>query len=156
MREYVTNIAIVFFVLCWFYGIAWLVTRGWRDISKHYKLAGIYTGKKYYFRSGSFAGANFGCFLILGGNRQGAYLSTIIPRHLCPPLFIPWNNIVGIERRGLIFRKIELKIEKDYNKSEVNNYISRNMAEKLEYLSDGEWTYKHATKRIIFGKDEYR
>jgi hypothetical protein len=150
-----TNIAIALFALCWFYGIAWLITRGWRDVSKHYKFAGIYTGKKYYFRSGSFAGVKFGCFLILGGNHQGAYLSTMMPNQLCPPLLIPWNEITGIERRGLISRNVELTLAKDYIKSAVNNYISRNMADKLESLSEGEWTYKHATKRVIFGKDEY-
>jgi hypothetical protein len=156
MSDYLTSIAIAFFALCWFYGIAWFITRGWRDVSKHYKLNGIYTGKKYYFRSGSFAGAKLGCFLILGGNRQGAYLSTIMPRHLCPPLLIPWNDIVGVEHRGLISRKIELTLANDYKKSEVYNYISRNMADKLESLSEGQWSYKHATKRVIFGKDEYR
>lgn len=156
MSTYVTNVAIAFLALCWFYGIAWFITRGWRDVSKHYKFSGIYIGKKYYFRSGSFAGTNFGCFLIFGGNHQGAYLSTLMPRHLCPPLLIPWEDIIGIERRGFISRKIELRLANDYKKSEVYNYISRSMADKLEYLSDGKWTYKHATQRVLFGKDEYR
>ena len=156
MKTYVTVIAVTLFALCWFYGIVWFITRGWRNISKHYKFAGIYTGKKYYFRFGNFAGAKLGCFLILGGNRKGAYLSTLMPRHLCPPLFIPWEDIIGIERRGLISKRVELRLSDDFNKSGAFNYISRNMADKLEYLSKGKWSYKHATKSILLGKDEFR
>ncbi len=152
--EFITNLCVAFFIIAWFYGIAWAITRGWRELAKYYRFSGIYTGNRYRFRTGSLAGANFGCFLIAGGNRQGAYFSTLLPSHLCPPLLIPWEDITGIERRGILSRTVELKLANDIKKSEVFNSISGRLADRLEKLSEGIWSYKHATRRVIFGKDE--
>lgn len=156
MIEYLIRIAIAVFILLSFYGIARLVTRGWREVSGHYGFSGIFSGKKYYFRSGSFAGSNFGWLLIIGGNRDGMYLSAVMPSRLCPPLLIPWDDITGVERRGLLTREVELRFVHDYRKSQENNCISSAMAGKLEVASSGRWTYRHATRRVILGKDEYR
>jgi hypothetical protein len=156
MSGYAARIGIALFALCWFYAIARLITRGWREVSKYYLLTGLYTGKKYYFRTGSFAGANYGCLLIIGGNHRGMYLSALMPSHLCPPLLIPWDDITAIERRGLLTREVELRFVHDYERSDTYNYISRRLAVRLEAASGGRWTYMSAGKGVIFGNDEYR
>ena len=71
MDEFLLEMSIALFAIGFFYSIAWAITKGWRELAESYQVLGIYTGKRYLFRSGSLAGANFGCLLIIGGNHQG-------------------------------------------------------------------------------------
>jgi hypothetical protein len=129
-----------------------VLTKGWRELSKSYKLLGIYSGKRYYFRSGIIAGGVYGIILIIGGNRYGAYLSTLLPSMFCPPLLIPWDKFTGVEFHSFRGRNVRLTIIRDIEKSkdfhniiekwEDFNYISVNIADKLEKLSEGRWSYK--------------
>jgi hypothetical protein len=152
--QWIGHSAIAVIVFCGFFAIVWYVTRGWRELSKSYRHPGIYSGRRYYLRTGNIAGAEYGLVLIVGGNREGAYFSTLLPSRLCPPLLIPWADLTGIERRGLTVRHVELSVKKDVRNSNVVNYVSANIADKLEALSEGAWSYKHSQKKTIFRKDD--
>ena len=95
-------------------------------------------------------------FIDSGRGSSTEYLSILLPSRLCPPLLIPWDDISDIEHCGLTGRRVELRSTIENNKQGINHHISDNFTDILEALFEGRWTYKHATKYGIFGKDEYR
>lgn len=75
--------------------IFWLITRGWRELAKIYPLSIPFTGEQWYFQNGEIASGRYGYLLIIGGDLRGAYFSTFLPAALCPPIFVPWEEIKG-------------------------------------------------------------
>jgi hypothetical protein len=130
--------------------ILWLSTRGWRDLARVYPLRFPFSGRRWFFQSARLGDGKFGGVLIVGSDHSGVYFSTIFPATLCPPIFIPWNEIEGLERKGILTRLVQLKFAQW---SERDQYISGRLADKLEEAAAGAWTYQRSQKKSFFGKD---
>lgn len=68
---------------------------GWRILSRDYRAAAPFEGKKFWFKSGALRRwTNYNNCLVVGANRYGLYLSVLpIFRVGHPSLFIPWTDI---------------------------------------------------------------
>lgn len=130
--------------------IFWLITRGWRELAKIYPLTIPFTGERWYFQTGEIAGGKYGYMLIIGGDLRGAYFSNSFPAALCPRIFVPWEEIKGVEHRGILVRYVQLEFLKA--PQQVHS-ISGRLADKLERASGGIWDYQRADKTVFFGKD---
>ena len=131
--------------------LSWFISRGWRDLATAYRLNDQFSGERWFFRTGVIADTTYGCLLIVGGDLRGAYFSTCLPSAICPPLLIPWGDIQGVERKGLLVRFVELKFVK--GPPDGQHEISGRVADRLESVSGGAWRYQRAKKTVIFGRD---
>jgi hypothetical protein len=127
-------------------GILWILSRGWRELAKEYRAIDSFSGMRWYFRTGAIAGSEYGCLLILGGGLRGAYVSSFLPSRFCPPLFIPWEDIQGIERKGVLVRFVELRFAKAQEVQNKDTRISGRMADRFEEVSNGRWKFRRAGK----------
>jgi len=68
---------------------------GWRILSRDYRAAASFDGKKLWFKSaGMRRWTNYNNCLVVGANKYGLYLAVLpIFRVGHPPLFIPWTEI---------------------------------------------------------------
>jgi hypothetical protein len=149
--EYLEKVVIGLLIVPFVIVVLWFVSRGWRELAKCYPLTVPFSGQRWYCRSGEIAGAEFGCVLIFGGDLRGVYVSTIFPARLFPPLFIPWDEIKGAEKKGWLVRLVKLEFRQGPREEQ---WISARLADKLELASGGVWKYRRAKKRVIFGKDK--
>jgi hypothetical protein len=103
---------IAFFVALWL-GVAYLLDRfgGWDALRKHYRLAGSFHGRRWWFQSGDLSGMSYRGCLTVGANEEGLYLRMLWPFALwAAPLFIPWSDVSVTTRAGWpIFRLTELR-----------------------------------------------
>jgi hypothetical protein len=127
-------------------GLVWFISRGWRELAKAYPLMFPFSGKRWFFETGAIAGARYGGLLIAGGDLPGAYFATCLPSAVCPPLFIPWDEIKGVERKGFLVRSVELRFAKQ---PDEEHWISGRVADRLEKVSCGTWKYQRAEKKIL-------
>lgn len=143
---------IVFFILFFASAIAitWFTSKGWRALAKDYRATNSFSGTRWFFRSGGLGGSKYGCLLIIGGDLRGAYFSAFMPSKFCPPLFIPWEDIKGIEGNGVLVRSVELRFAKVQGQQDEDHWISGRMADKLEKVSNGRWKYQRTRKWSSF------
>ena len=94
-------------------GLLVLISRmsGWRELSENYPSPGMLDGQMFRFQSASLRlGTNYGGCLNVGVNQMGLHLSLVaLFRIGHPPVFIPWPDISTEEKRGFLFRGVELR-----------------------------------------------
>jgi len=68
---------------------------GWRILSRDYRAAAPFEGKKFWFKSaGLRRWTNYNNCLVVGASKYGLYLSVLpVFRVGHPALFIPWTDI---------------------------------------------------------------
>jgi hypothetical protein len=149
MLDFFGKIAFLILFFASAIAITWFTSKGWRALAKGYPATDSFSGTRWFFRSGGLAGSEYGCVLIVGGDLRGAYFSAFIPSKFCPPLFIPWEDIKGTERKGVLVRFVELRFAKVQGQQDEDNWISGRMADNLEALSNGRWKYQRERKRGV-------
>ena len=84
---------------------------GWRELSENYPSPGMLDGQMFRFQSASLRlGTNYGGCLNVGVNQMGLHLSLVAFFRIGhPPVFIPWPDISTEEKRGFLFRGVELR-----------------------------------------------
>jgi hypothetical protein len=148
MVECFPVIAIPVLAIGFMFTMFWLVTRGWRELAKIYSLTIPFAGERWYFQTGDIAGVSY--LLIVGADPRGAYFSTFFPSAFFPRIFVPWEEIKGVEHCGTLIRYVRLEFLKAPR--QVHS-ISGRLADKLERASGGIWNYQRADKTVFFGKD---
>lgn len=78
---------------------------GWAALASAYPLARPFNGDRWWFQSASMRyGTNYGLCLIAGANRDGLYLSILLPfRPGHPPMFVPWTDISATIEQSRMF-----------------------------------------------------
>ena len=101
----------LFFAAMWL-GISTLLawSSGWTKLAKSFRASGPMQGEAFRFVSGSLGGSavpvSYGSCLVVRVGDGGFRLSIMMPfRFLCPPLFIPWNEVESLEQRRVLFMK---------------------------------------------------
>ena len=152
INDYLSPLLYVIIFLAFSVGIVWLISREWRRIAVLYPLQDNVIDKHWYFRSGRVAGIKIGGFLIIGANLRGVLFAVVYPFSLfIPPMFVPWDELTGVEHKGIFVRFVDLRFSKvPY----CENMISGRLADKLEKTSGEIWKYKRARKRIFFERDQ--
>lgn len=97
------------FVLIWV-GVCAVLSMlgGWTSLAGEFRARQRTDGQRFRFVFGSMGSRKFrvsygGC-LFVTVNETGFGLSVLLPfRPLCPPLFIPWTEVVSAETRRLFF-----------------------------------------------------
>ncbi len=132
-------------------GIAWLISMKWRKVAAVYPSQSPCSGRRWFFRSGVIAGTKVGGMLVVGADLRGAYFSMVFPFSLfAPTLMVPWSELSGVERKGILVRFVELKFGRV---TELRNEISGRLADKLESSSGGVWRYERTSRTVIIGRD---
>jgi hypothetical protein len=148
INDYLSPLLFVFIFLSFSAAIVWLISREWRRIAVLYPLQNNFIGKRWYFRSGRVAGIRLGSLLIVEADLRGVLFAAVFPfSFFIPPLIIPWDELTGVEHKGMFVRFVDLRFSK------VPGYeymISGRLADKLERGSEEIWKYKRARKRTFF------
>ncbi len=132
-------------------GIVWYVSKDWRQVAALYPLRNDFPSERWHFRSGEIADVRIGGFLIVGADPRGAFFAVCFPfSFFLPTFFVPWTDLSGVERKGLLVRFVELRFSKAHTHE---NIISGRIADKLERCSGECWKYKRAQKRQFFERD---
>lgn len=87
---------ILIFIVLWICVCQLISTAGgWRILSRDYRAAASFDGKKLWFKSaGMRCWTNYNNCLVVGANKYGLYIAVLpIFRVGHPPLFIPWTEI---------------------------------------------------------------
>ncbi len=138
-------------VLAGLAGILWFVLKQWRKVAEVYPCLQPCYGNRCYFRSGIIAGANINGFLIIGADLRGVYFSSLFPLSLfAPPLMIPWEELTGVEHKGILSRSVELTFAR---MEDIRNEIPGRLADKLEEASGGVWHFERADRSVTTGRD---
>jgi hypothetical protein len=68
---------------------------GWLVLSKTYRMAGPFSGRKWRFRRVIFRGfVSYFHTITVGASTEGLFLAVLLPLRFChPPLLIPWNVV---------------------------------------------------------------
>jgi hypothetical protein len=123
-------------------GILWYVSKDWRQVAALYSLRNDLPSERWYFCSGEIAGVRIGGFLTVGADLRGAFFAVSFPfSFLLPAFFVPWPDLSGVERKGLLVRIVELRFSKAHKHE---NTISGRIANQLERCSGEQWKYKRA------------
>jgi hypothetical protein len=103
---------------------------GWRKLAMTYRASNPFFGKKFYFQSASMQRmTNYNNVLIVGGNREGLFLSVLFIFRLGhPPLFFPWAEISFKEKEGKFYDRLELRFTRC---SDIPVTISKRLMEKI-------------------------
>jgi hypothetical protein len=132
-------------------GMVWYISRDWRQVAGLYPLQNDLPSERWYLRSGEIAGVRIGGFLIVGADLRGVCFAACFPfSFFLPTLFVPWTDLSGVERKGLLVRIVELRFSKAHKHE---NIISGRIADKLERCSGELWKYKRAQRRFVFERD---
>jgi hypothetical protein len=86
----------IFFLALWI-GVGFLIAQfgGWGELSRFYRSANRFEGKRWYFRSGRMRWmTNYNGCLTVGSSPEGLFLAVLfLFRVGHPPLFVPWQDI---------------------------------------------------------------
>lgn len=123
------------------------VIGGWTTLAGHYPGPDTFDGTCWSWQSASFGLVRHRHILTVGANRHGLYLAQfILFRFMHPPLFIPWSDVAGIEKKPLFFNGVlhlTPVIELRFAKAPSNPvYFHRELVDKLVHASAGAWRYQ--------------
>lgn len=150
--DYPSPLLFVFIFFSFSAGIVWFISREWRRIAVLYPLQDNFITKRWYFRSGRVAGVKLGGVLIVGANLRGVLFAAVFPFSLfIPPLFVPWEELTGVEHKGMLVRFVDLRFSKV---PDSENMISGRLADRLERTSGEIWKYERARTRGFFERDQ--
>ena len=110
-------------------GYAFAAIGGWRVLARHYASAEPFHGRRFWLRSARIGPVGYGACLMPGANRDGIYLSVMLPfRFAHPPLQIPWRDISCSKSHSLFLPRAELRFAEA---PEVSVTISQRLADML-------------------------
>jgi hypothetical protein len=83
---------------------------GWAILGRQYSYSEEFVGGRWMFRSGQMRYlVGYNHCLTIGANREGLYISLVVPFLLGhPALFIPWREISVTRKRVLCFKQARL------------------------------------------------
>ena len=83
---------------------------GWATLARQYGCSGEFAGDRWRFQSGQMRYlVGYNNCLTVGANREGLYISLVVPFLLGhPALFIPWREISVSRKKVLWFKRVQL------------------------------------------------
>ncbi len=131
------------FTLYWMF-LSWLfaVMSGWRELASAYPAPEPCDGDCWHFQSAALRwGFGFNGCLNVCANSQGVHLSILFVFSFAqPPVFMPWSDISGTERKNWLSSSVELRFRQAPT---IPFRIGSRLANKLEQASGGVWHYAH-------------
>ena len=86
-------------------GVVWVIAQmGWARLARHYQTDAQTTSRRFRFTSGAVGLSNYNSALHVGIEPEGLHLSVPLlfrPGH--PPLLIPWEDIVDVRKRSMLW-----------------------------------------------------
>lgn len=95
---------LVVFPLFWS-GVVWIIAQmGWARFARHYQTDAPPTSRRFRFTSGAVGLSNYNSALHVAIEPEGLHLSVPLPfRPGHPPLLIPWEDIVDVRKRSVLW-----------------------------------------------------
>lgn len=114
-------------------------TSGWQQLQAVYPAPPKVTGTAFSNVGAIFNGAHYSGVLRLTANSEGIRWEVVRPFQFgTSPLFVPWVDIYGVEKKGVFRSLVELQFAKV---PQVNVGIGKKLSDKLSEASKGSWKY---------------
>lgn len=112
---------------------------GWANLAESYPGKKSFDGPKRYFQGAIIGEVPHNGTLIIGANRDGLHLHTVLPfRFGHPPIFIPWAAVASVHRKKRFMANFVVVAFEQH--PEATLQLLERTADRLQEWSEGGFT----------------